>query len=649
MTRAGARRGAAIGRDVAAGGVVLAVALGLAAALAPAEAHGQQELGLESVNDGVSFRDVAYSPERPEVVFVSNRSGSSKMWIAREDGSDVRRVLDDGGEESGPVWSPDGDRLAFVRSGGEGTDVWTVRRDGSGLRRVTDDAAREHDLAWGPGGDRIAFLSAREGHQDVHVVDVASSEVTRLTSETSPPDEYRWTPAWSPDGRRIAYVSNRTHVWRQDLWLVDARTGRSRRVTTDVDVMTSPVWSPDGRHIAVTGVRPHEFWWGDQSDIYRVDVDDLSVHRVGMNTRVSDRNGSIGLAWGPGSGSIYFRYQWEGNDDLWRVAKDGGVATKVTYEEGTFGGFSVSPDGASVVYARSRPDRGSELHRVDVGGGPPERLTSWSPRYRDVEAPDRISFRARDGKHILGYLYRPPGFDPSGSYPALVQVHGGGNNAYANGFHVLEHVLSHEGFVVLAIEYRGSAGHGRAFQRLSLGDWGAGQGWDAVAAARWLESRPWSNGRVGVYGGSYGGIMTMAAVTRTSEPFDAAAPFYGVYDWADAFEHADYLMRFWIVEGHLGFEPGENPELYERTASIRHLDGVDRDLPFLLAHGERDRRSPYQQSVRLREALEERGNPVTFLSYPEERHGFRRPENRRDAYGRLIDFMTTHLTAEDGE
>jgi dipeptidyl aminopeptidase/acylaminoacyl peptidase len=633
-------------------GLVRAAALAAALAVPIAGAEGQQELRdlrLESVNEGVSFRDISYSPERPEVAFVSRRSGASKIWIVRDDGSDARLVVDDDGEESEVAWSPDGSRLAFVRPTGDGTDIWTVGRDGAGPTRVTRDPGREHDLAWGPKGERIAFLSARDGHQDVHVADVASGEVTRLTDGASPPDETRWAPAWSPDGRRIAYVSNRTHVWRQDLWLVDAETGESRKVTADLDVMTAPVWSPDGRHIAFTGVKHHEFWWGDQSDVYRVDVDDLSVRKVQMNTWVSDRNGSIGLAWGPDSESIYFRYQWEGDDDLWRVHKDGGVATKLTYGTGTFGGFSVSPDGTSVVYARSLPTRGAELHRVDVAGGPPERLTSWSPRYRDVEAPEKVSFRARDGKQILGYLYRPPGFDPEGSYPALVQVHGGGNNAYANGFHVLEHVLSHEGFVVLAIEYRGSAGHGRAFQRLSLGDWGAGQGWDAVSAARWLEAQPWSSGRVGIYGGSYGGIMTMAAVTRTSEPFDAAAPFYGVYDWADAFEHADYLMRFWIVEGHLGFEPGENAELYERTASIRHLDGVDRDLPFLLAHGERDRRSPYQQSVRLREALEARGNPVTFLSYPEERHGFREPENRLDAYGRLIDFMETHLTAEDEE
>lgn len=630
--------------------LVVGCSLALAGSMVPLSgASAQQDLRLESLNEGVSFRSIAYSPERPEIAFVSNRSGASRLWIIGEDGSEPRRVVGDDGEESGPVWSPDGERLAFVRSGAEGTDIWVVGRDGSGLRRVTDDPEREHDLAWSPAGGRIAFLSGRDGHQDVYVADVESGDVTQLTTETSPVDEYRWTPAWSPDGGSIAYVSNRSSTWQQDLWLVDTSTGESRRVTTDLDVMTSPVWSPDGAHIAFNAVKHHEFWWGDQSDIYRVDTEDLSVHRLEMNTWVSDRNGSIRMAWSPDSEALFFRYQWEGDDNLWRVSEEGGVATKVTYREGTFGNFSVSPDGSSVVYAREKPTRGSELHRVDLEGGAPERLTSWSPRYRGLREPERISFRARDGKHILGYLYRPPDFDPSGAHPALVQVHGGGNNANANGFHVLEHVLASEGFVVLAIEYRGSAGHGRAFQKLSLGDWAAGQGWDAVAAARWLEEQPWSNGRVGIYGGSYGGIMSMAAVTRTSEPFDAAAPMYGIYDWAEAYRHADYLMRFWVIEGHLGFKPGENPGLYERTATIRHLDEVDRDLPFLIVHGEEDRRSPFQQSVMLRDALEERGNPVTFHSYPGEGHGIGKPEHRLHAYGALIEFMKTHLTGGSEE
>ncbi len=619
----------------------------LAASALPAPAAAQQEISLESLNEGVSFGSIAYAPEGRELLFTSDRSGQRKIWLMDDDGSDARVLLDDEGAESGAVWSPSGDRIAFRRSADGRSDVWVVGRDGEGLRRVTNDSLRPGHLRWSPDGASIAFLAVRGEHQDLHVVDVESGEVRRLTEGANPWDEYRFDPAWSPDGDRIAFVSNQGDYWHQDLWMVDVTSGEERKVSTDVDVMTSPVWSPDGAHIAFNAVKKHEFWWGDQSDVYLVDAEELSVRKLEMNQWVSDRNGSIGLVWGPDGSELFFRYEWEGDANLWRVPVEGGVATKVTYEEGSFGDFTVSPDGEAAVYARETPTRDDELTRVDLAGGSPVVLTDWAPRYTDVEAPERIAFRSVDGTYILGYLYLPPDFDPSGSYPSLVEVHGGGNNAYGNSFHTLEHVLAHEGFVVLAIEYRGSAGHGRAFQRLSLGDWAAYQGWDGVAAARWLESRPWSNGKVGIYGGSYGGIMSLAAVTRTAEPFDAVAPYYGIYDWETAFEHGDYLMRFWITEGHLGFAPGENPELYERTGSIHHLEEVDRDLPFLVAHGEEDRRAPFQQSVQLVEALEARGNPVEFHAYPGEGHGFGRPEHRLDAYGRLIDFFREHLTAAD--
>jgi dipeptidyl aminopeptidase/acylaminoacyl peptidase len=223
-------------------------------------------------------------------------------------------------------------------------------------------------------------------------------------------------------------------------------------------------------------------------------------------------------------------------------------------------------------------------------------------------------------------------------------VHGGGNNAYGNDFHVLEQLLAQKGFVILAIEYRGGAWHGRAFQDLSIGEFGAGQGWDAVAAAEFLDEQPYTNGKVGIYGGSYGGIMTMAAVTRDSEPFDAAAPYYGIYDWADAYQNADRLAKLMILGGHHWCTPEEAPELYEHTASLRHLDEVERDLPFLVTHGKLDRRAPFRQSKQLVGVLQERGNPVEYHWYPEEHHGYRKPKNREDAYGRLIAFFKDHLT-----
>lgn len=619
------------------------LAAGVAAALltGPPGTAAQEpaELTLESMNRTVSVRDPQLSPDGRGIVFVSNRSGRSRLWIADRDGSNARILVADDGPESSPAWSPSGDRIAFAR----GSDLWVVARGGGVPRRITSDEEGERAAAWSPDGTRLAFLSDRAGHQDVWVVDVAGGAPRQVTFETNPWDEFRWAPEWSPDGRHIAYVSNRSDPLEDDLWMVDVESGETVKLTSGAYVMSNPVWSPDGAHIAFNGVEKSVFWYGDQSDFFVVDMPEATVRKIDTESYAADGNGNIEMAWSAASDALYFRYEWEGNANLWRLPIDGGVATKMTYEEGSLGNFSVAGDGSAIAYVRSTPTRAGEIEVLDLAGGPPTRITDWATDFADLRAPERIAFRSRDGIYILGYLYRPPDFDPSRRYPALVQAHGGGNNAYGNGFHSLEHLLSHEGFVVLAIEYRGSSGHGRDFQDLSLGDWAAGQGWDAVAAAEYLAALPYTYDKVGMYGGSYGGIMTMAAVTRTSEPFAAVAPLYGIFDWERAYEDGDRLMQFWIIQGHRGFKPGEEPERYERTASIRHLDRVDRNLPFLVLHGELDRRAPFSQSLMLVDSLRARGNPVEFHSYPDERHGFGRPDNRIDAYGRLIRFFREHL------
>jgi dipeptidyl aminopeptidase/acylaminoacyl peptidase len=608
---------------------------------------GARPLTLQTMVEGVRIGDVQFSPDGKSLILVSNRSGRSKVWIMDRNGGNARLMLDDQGSESAPAWSPDGQWVAFLRRGSGSSDIWVVHPDGSGLRQVTRTPDNEGIPSWSPDGKRIAFIAVRDSLQDVFVANVADGAVRQLTHGANPWDEPRWRrPEWSPDGRWIVYVSNRSdpnEAFGDDLWLLDAQSGATEKLTADLSVMSSPRWSPDGRHIAFNAMKKSEFWYGDMSDAYVVEMPSQKVRRIAMEPYVSDRNGSISMEWSPSSDRLYFRYEWEGDVNLWTVPLESGVATKLTYEEGAFGEIAVNPDGSQVAYVRSTPTRAGELMILDLAGGTPKQATSWDRGFTNLQAPRKITFRSQDGHYILGYLYLPPNFDPAKKYPAALQVHGGGNNANGNGFHVLEHLIAHSGYMVLAIEYRGSAGHGRAFQDLSYGDWAAGQGWDAVYAARFLKSLPYSNGKVGIYGGSYGGITTLAALTRDSAPFDAAAPLYGIYDWQTAYENGDVLMRSWVIEGHKGFRPGEKPELYERTATIRHLDKIRSGLPFLIIHGEQDRRAPYGQSMALVDALKANGNPVEFLSYPGEQHGFRQPQNRIDAYGRLLKLFGRYL------
>lgn len=597
----------------------------------------------ETMNDGLSIGDPSYSPDGRVILFTSNKSGRQKIWTVQADGRDPRQLIADEGGESAPAWSPDGRRIAFTRTTAGQPDIWVVNADGTGLRQVTSDKEEERAPAWSPDGRRFAFMSSRAGSADVWVVPVEGGTPERLTEKTNAPDETRFDASWSPDGRTIAYVSNRSDYFADDLWVVDVQSKVSRRLSVDVHVMASPSWSPDGKLLAFHGVPRSGFWHSDTSDIYLAEMPAGTVRRLAMNTYASDANGGSRLVWSGDSASLYFSYEWQGDVNLWTVPVRGGVATQMTYLEGTFRRFSISPGGTSVAFVRSTQMTPGELFTMPLTGGAPQQLTDWGVKYENLRAPQKIAYRSTDGYYMLGYLYLPPDFDPARKYPALVQAHGGGTNANGNGWHVLEHLMAQNGFIVLAIEYRGGSGHGREFQLLALGEYGAGQGWDAVGAARYLAALPYCNGKVGMYGGSYGARMTMAAVTRDSAPFAAVAPLYGSYDWEEAYPFGDRLEQKFTVELHMGFKPGENPELYAHTAAKRQLASVKRDLPFFMIHGERDRRTPFMQFGKLIDELKQRGNPVEFYSYPEEAHGIRLAKNRTHAYSRMIAFFQKHL------
>jgi dipeptidyl aminopeptidase/acylaminoacyl peptidase len=196
--------------------------------------------------------------------------------------------------------------------------------------------------------------------------------------------------------------------------------------------------------------------------------------------------------------------------------------------------------------------------------------------------------------------------------------------------------LAAKGYLVLAVNYRGGSGFGRAFQDLGVNDWANGQARDAAAAAGFLRGLPWSNGKVGIYGYSYGCITSMAAIARVPGAFDAAVPMAGIYDFADAYENADRLGRIFIKTGH-GGAPDERPDVYAVSNTLARLSNIE--TPVLVMHGEEDVRAPFRQFELAIESLAASGKTFESRSYPGEPHGFRNPANRIDMYQRLEEFF----------
>jgi dipeptidyl aminopeptidase/acylaminoacyl peptidase len=557
-------------------------------------------------------------------------------------GSGIHRItVDPPGEPQfwtaggSPAWAPDGRSIVFTRD----SRLWRLDANARQPMPITPAVKGLRAATFSPDGRALAFYSSQGGHQDIWVVPAEGGEPRQLTSKSMSVDDTRFAPAWSPDGRTIAFVSNLADYWADDVWLVDVASGKMRQLSRDVTVIgPSLSWSPGGDRLAVLGNAKKDFWYLDLADIFLLDPKTGRESKVAMPVHVSAYGNRA--AWSRDGTRIYFVYHERGEDYIWSVPAAGGVATRLSHIGGVLSAFDASDGADAFVFARSSETEGSDIYYLPAIGGPERRITNLARKWLGVQAPTEVSYRSFDGLYIQGFLYMPPGLTPGQRCPSLVQVHGGGTNSYTRGQNLIEQYLASKGFVVLAINYRGGSGFGRAFQDLGIEDWANGQALDAGAAADYLRTLPNVNGKVGIYGGSYGGTQSMAAITRTPDKFDAAVPMRGLYSQSMTFDLRDRVGKIFAKTGHGGL-PNERPDSYEKSNTIQRFGNIR--APILIMHGELDDRAPYRNFEIAVAELKRLGKRFEAKSYPGEGHGFRDPNNSIDMYTRLEEFFRQHL------
>lgn len=602
---------------------------------------------VEQLVDIPSVGFPSWSPRGDAIAYLRDQPGSGwQLWVCDPVGGGHRSLSARPVAGVRPDWSPDGTALAVVRGNADGgSDIWLAPADGPGdERRLTGGPWATRAPRFSPDGARVAFISGEAGTLDVWVILAAGGEARRLTAGTNPLDEPRWTPQWSPDGRQIAYISSRSGERNNDdLWVVAADGEGHRQLTTGLMVNTDAAWSPDGRQIALIGNTENEHWYGDDADLWRADAGEGPAVRLTPAGGHSWRLEGAGLTWAPDGSAIYALSQRAGDRNITAVPAGGGVRTAVTNLAGTVTDFALSPDGRTLAFVHASQATPPDLFTIPVAGGRPRRLTDC---YRCVgvplRPPERVPYRSFDGLYCDAYLYLPPGFDESAQrrYPGLVQVHGGGTNAYANGWHPVEQWFARQGFVVLAVEYRGSSGYGRDFAGLSYADWGGGQTRDVVAAGEWLRAQPYIS-RVGIYGGSYGGFLTLHSIVTAPDLFAAAADLYGKTNMFTAQAHADRVGRVFVARDYWGRLADEIPEAMKRASTYHRLAEIK--APLLILHGDQDRRVPPIESAQVAETLARAGLPHEYVVYAREGHGFRRREHRIDCYRRMLAWFRCYL------
>jgi len=541
-------------------------------------------------------------------------------------------------------WNRDGTKLTYTRDGD--VRVYDTATDTESTPAPSD--AFDASPRWSPTEDRLAFISGREDTgNEVFVVDADGTGLTTLTTGLNPHDDKRWHPQWGPDGDRIACIGAADwhgRDWADEAHIVHTGTGEVQRLTQGLSVTSVPAFAPDGDRIAFFAKPVADPWYRHSEDVH--------VHDLHTGTRdiypveASHQYNVQQPLWDPDGNRLFFPVRERGTQQLASMllhddSDARGIPTRVTVHDGVFGAgpVALSPDGDYAAFSYAEHGLPTHPRAVPTAGGSPQQLREPDVP-GDVLIPENVTYESFDGVYVNAYLYQPTEVTAEAPAPALVQVHGGGHFQYGTGWHPLEQYLAAHGFVVFAIDFRGSGGYGRAFQELSMGDWHGGQVRDAREAARFVRGLPFTTDAVGIYGGSWGGFMTLQSITQYPEVWDAAVEWYGVVNQFSDYEEVDRVGRL-LTERDMGGTPDEAEALYRAASASFDLDAIQ--TPLSVLHGAEDERVPINQAEELIEVLGDGDVPFEATIYEGEGHGFRDAANRRDAVETTRAWFETHL------
>ena len=651
-----------------------------------------------SPEDLYEFRfltDAQISPDGARVAYAVKTANPKRdgyvgaIWLVPADGTNAPAQITAGiAHDSSPRWSPDGSELAFTSDRGEvpkgrkrpPRNVFLLALAGGEARQLTHFGDDCSDLVWSPDARSLAFVvrdpkdstdeddSVRvydraryrsdEGgladgrHKHVWVVGADGSAPRKLTDG----DWDDGQPEFSPDGREIAFVSNRTDQRDlntvADIHVVKV-SGETRRITDGEGSYGNPSWSPDGGTITAYGTdraigssaRNIHLWAFAKNSGPGKDLLEGWDRSVGSSV-ISDMRAhaqTLAPAW-TDDGRILFLGSDQGTANAYSCAARGGDVRAETVGAHQVVAWSLDRSlrrFAAIVATATDP---GNLFVGEVGG-PMRKLTCLNDQLlgsRYLAAPERVEFTGADGWKIEGWLMKPRDFDAAKKWPLVLEIHGGPHTAYGHSFFHEFHLLAGRGYAVLFTNPRGSHAYGQRFVEACVGDWGGKDyedlmaGVDHALALGWVDPK-----RLYVTGGSYGGFMTNWIVGH-NDRFRAAVTQRSISNNISAFGTSDIGWHFW--EHEMGdATPWRGGEKLIFRSPLTYVTNVN--TPLLILHAERDLRCPIEQAEQLFTALKVLGKESVFVRFPEDNHDLTRggkPKHRVEHARRIADWFDAH-------
>jgi dipeptidyl aminopeptidase/acylaminoacyl peptidase len=558
-----------------------------------------------------------WSPDGKSLAFLSARApadssdqaaGRTQIWVMPLGGGEARRATSLLNGVSSFQWSPDGTKFLAVSRSGPSDEA----KSPSDVRHYTHANYKFNDTGW---------FDDRRTH--IWVVDVASVRTTQVTSG----DDWNDTdPHWSPDGRRIAFVSDRTgkafdEGHNTDVWVIDASGGPPTKVSDHDTADGQPRWSPDGQTIAFVSAVPEK----SHAKIW------LASSAGGSSSRLAAEGLDVlpsALRWAENGRALYFEAGFHGTAQIFRVDLAAKRAAAVTSGDRTYryldiAGISTAAGAGKLAYTVNDPTHLDDLYVADLDGRNPRLLTHLNaalwPQLELVSV-ERLPFKGADGWDVDGFFMKPVGWEPGRKYPMVLSIHGGPAGQYGFDWYHEFQVYAGRGWAVFFANPRGSTGYGEKFERGIELNWGAKDYVDlmnGVDAA--LAKYPWiDRDRLGVTGGSYGGFMTNWIVSHTNR-FKAAVTLRSISNFVSddgtrdgAYGHADDF------KGDLF----DKFELYWDRSPLKYARNVK--TPTLILHSDNDFRVPIEQGEQWFRALRHYGVTSEIVFFPRENHNLTR-------------------------
>lgn len=578
------------------------------------------------------------SPDGDRVVFSWNKTGQWELFEMDLSGEHPPRQLTKGkGGKFAPHYHPEGTSIAYVldEDGGESFDIYLYDLTSRKHINLTpqNTAAIQPNLSWSPAGNELAFLCDRSGCFHTYILTVDSGK-QRLVLDLPHPD---WDVAWSPDGDHLA-VTAETTAQDYGLFLVDLTGDKTTIQVSDSRGPLNarePSWSPSGDRVAFTSDAGGQYRIG----VFEVDTGDVSWVTEGPGDDKSPH-------WSPAGDQIAF-VRWSGPTTVTALLS---LETKQVTTHPLTPGVHYHPlvtsDAGSVVFIFGSADQPQDLFILNLQSGNARQLTQSLPDPLLGETfvmPEEIEYRGLDGECIPALLYTP---DRTTHQASVIYIHGGPNwLSQVCWSPEIQHFVS-RGWVVLAPNYRGSIGYGRAWQLSSRFDLGGVDTRDVVAGADYLINHNLTNpNRIAVTGRSHGGYLTMTALTQYPDKWAAGSAVVPFLNWFTSHENAREDLQHWDIE-NMG-DPEENQTLWYERSPYFYLDQIQ--APVQLICGENDPRCPASESTDAKDKLKEMGKTVELELYEEEGHAFLKTENVIDAERKRVAFLARALEQTDNK